>query len=168
MVYATILQNQVYESEGVRDTLAVDYNLNSLAIIADAVPANHDFLGLEIIHWSLIKPIPRVLYPGKPLGLSVSIEEIAGVQGYTLAATYLGESYLMAGYFGVVVMSLFFGAFAAWWNRLALQRQSAYAMTVFALGFFVAGITMRSMLEFTTLALPVIALVAFNKFFLQK
>lgn len=155
--------NREYVSESTRDTLHVDYNLASIGWIAAAVPKNHDFLGLEIITWSLVRPIPRVFWPGKPEGLSVSIEEIAGADGWTVAATYLGESYMMAGMVGVIVMSLLFGAMAAWWNRMAARQQSDYALVVYALGFFAAGITMRSMFWLTTTILPVLALIAFRK-----
>lgn len=158
------VENRVYESGSTRDTLAVDYNLASIGPLIDALPARHPYLGLEVITWALVRPIPRVFLPGKPEGLSVSIEEIVGAAGWTVAVTYLGESYMMAGWTGVIGMSLFFGALAAWWNRMAMQRQSDYALLVYALGFFAAGITMRSLFMFTTAILPVIALIVFRRF----
>ncbi|MGG6263578.1 hypothetical protein ACQ4M3_16285 [Leptolyngbya sp. AN03gr2] len=157
------LDNRVYASDTVRQTLSVDYNLGSLGIVADAIPSSHDYLGGEILVWSLIKPIPRVFLPSKPEGLSVSIEEIAGAEGYTLATTYIGEAYMMAGVLGVIGTSLFLGALANWWNRLVLQRQSDYAMVVYALGFFAGSITMRSMFWLTTAMLPVIGLIVARK-----
>lgn len=157
------LENQVYAGDTLRDTLSVDYNLWSIGLIADALPEKHDFLGFEVIYWALIRPIPRVLFPGKPEGLSVSIEEIAGAEGWTVAATYLGEAYMTAGMVGVILISLFFGALAAWWNRMALQRQSAYAMMTYALGFAAAGITMRSMFWLTTMILPIVMLLGLKK-----
>lgn len=158
------VQNQVYAGDTVRETLSVDYNLYSLGLVVDSFPENHDYLGLEVLSWSIIKPIPRFFWPGKPEGLSASIEEIVGAEGYTVSATYLGEAYMMGGHWGVISMSLFFGAVAAWWNRLAFQRRSGYAMLVYALGFFVAALTMRSMFWFTTAMLPIIALIVFKKF----
>lgn len=159
------VENQVYLSGENRDTFAVDYNLASIGWVASAMPQNYPFLGPEVITWSLVRPIPRALWPGKPEGLSVSIEEIAGADGgWTIAATYLGESYMMAGMAGVIAMSLLFGALAAWWNRMAMRQQSDYALVVYALGFFAAGITMRSMFWLTTTILPVLALIALRKF----
>jgi oligosaccharide repeat unit polymerase len=155
--------NQVYASGETRETLAVDYNLASISPLLDVFPEKHEFLGFEVIFWSLVRPIPRALLPSKPEGLSISIEEIMGVEGYTLATTYLGESYMMAGWFGAIAMSVFFGALAAWWNRMAMSQQSDYALVVYALGFFAAGITMRSMFWLTTAILPVIALIVFRK-----
>lgn len=163
------VEDKVYATDAGRDTLAVDYNLAPIGILVDAFPGNGDFLGSEIITWSLIKPIPRALWPGKPEGLSVSIEESVGAdEGYTVAATYLGESYMMAGRAGVFFMSVFFGALSAWWNRLAFQRHSDYAMVVYALGFFVAVITMRSMFWLTTMMLPIVALVVLKNTLLKR
>lgn len=162
-------ENEVYATDAGRDTLAVDYNLAPLGLLVDAFPGNSSFLGSEIIVWSLIKPIPRAFWPGKPEGLSVSIEESVGAgEGYTVAATYLGESYMMAGKAGVFFMSVFFGALAAWWNRLAFQRHSDYAMVIYALGFFVAVITMRSMFWLTTMMLPIVALVVLKNILLER
>jgi hypothetical protein len=161
------VEHQLYESsedEDANETLAVDYNLSSMGPLIDAMPVKHPFLGMEVITWSLVKPIPRVLLPGKPIGLSISIEEIVGAVGWTVAVTYLGESYMMAGWPGVIGVSLFFGALAAWWNRMAMRQQSDYALVVYALGFFAAGITMRSMFALTTAILPVIALIVFRKY----
>ncbi len=158
------IQNEVYASDSTRDTLAVDYNLAPMGFIASAMPETHAYLGAEILTWSLVRPIPRAIWPGKPEGLSVSIEEIAGAEGWTVAATYLGESYMMAGMFGVITMSLAFGALAAWWNRMAMAHQSDYALIVYALGFFAGGVTMRSMFWLTTTILPVLALIAFRRF----
>lgn len=157
------VNDRVYASGETSGTLAVDYNLASIAPLMDAMPQNHPFLGFEVIYNALIKPIPRALFPGKPEGLSVSIEEIVGAEGWTVAVTYVGESYMAAGWFGVIGISLFFGALAAWWNRMAIAEQSDYALVVYALGFFAAGITMRSLFWLTTAILPVIALIVFRK-----
>jgi hypothetical protein len=160
--------NNVYEGDTLRQTLSVDYNLWSIGLLADAFPQKHEFIGSEVLTWAIVKPIPRVFWAGKPEGLSISIEEIVGAGGWTVSATYLGEAYMMAGMTGVVGVSLFFGALAAWWNRLALQRQSDYAMIVFALGFFVAGVTMRSMFWLTTMMLPIVALVVLRRYVLRN
>lgn len=158
------VENRVYATDSVRDTLAVDHNLYALALIANTFPNKHNFVGSEILTWSLVKPIPRALWPGKPEGLSISIEEVLGAEGYTVSSTYLGEAYMMAGIAGVIGVSLFFGGLAAWWNRMMLQKQSDYAMVVYALGFFAGSITMRSMFWLTTAILPILALIALKQF----
>ena len=157
------ITDQVYASPEQSKTLAVDYNLFSIGLLMDALPRDHAFLGAEIAVNAITQPVPRAFWPGKPERLSVSMEDIVGADGWTVAATFVGESYMMAGWLGAIGMSLFFGALAAWWNRMAMQEQSDYALVVYALGFFAAGITMRSMNWLTTAMLPVIALIVFRK-----
>ncbi|AFY37404.1 hypothetical protein Lepto7376_1033 [[Leptolyngbya] sp. PCC 7376] len=159
------LEYEVYKTEAVRETLAVDYNLASMALIGEGMPARHPYLGSEIIVWAISKPVPRAVWKGKPAGLSVSMEEIAGTDGgFTIAITYIGEAYMFAGWPGIVIVSAFFGVLTAWWNRMAILTQSDYGLVVYALGFFAAGLTTRSFFWTTTAILPVIALVVFRKF----
>lgn len=158
------LEYQIYASDKVRETIEIDNNLASMGLVAINVPKNHGYIGAELLIWSVVKPIPRVFWPGKPEGLSVSVEEIVGAGGWTVAVTYVGEAYLVAGFPGIVAISMFFGALAAWWNRMAASSQTDYGLVVYALGFFAAGLTMRSMVWLTTAILPVIALVLFRKY----
>lgn len=157
------LADQVYASGRGRESLAVDLNLANVGLIVDAFPKNHDFLGWEILIWAIIRPFPRALWAGKPEGLSVSIEEVVGANGWTVSGTFVGESYMMGGYFAVIGMAIALGALAAWWNRLALQKHSGYAMLVYAIGFLAAAVTMRSMFWLTTLILPILAIVLVKK-----
>lgn len=161
------LEGEVYQSEKVRETLFVDYNLYALAKLTQAIPQQHGFLGFEVPFWALVRPIPRALWPGKPEGLSVGIEEAVGARGFTVATTYVGEAYMMAGILGVFLTSVMFGALAGWWNRLGGQLNSTFSLVVYASGFFAASLTMRSLFWLTTAILPTLALIVFAAFFLQ-
>ncbi|NET72754.1 MAG: hypothetical protein F6K62_18030, partial [Sphaerospermopsis sp. SIO1G2] len=121
--------------------------------------------GLELLIVFLTKPIPRVLWPGKPEGLSISIEEVVGAKGWTVAATYIGESYMMGGIIAVILMSLSLGILANWWSRTAAFHTTGYGIVVNSLGFFTAAISMRSLIVFTTSMLPIMGLVFIAKAF---
>jgi oligosaccharide repeat unit polymerase len=139
------------------DLVYVDHNLYTLGLLKQSFPEKHDFLGTEVFVWALIKPVPRVLWPSKPEGLSVSMEEVAGVgEGYTLAATYIGESYMAGGIPVVIIVSLLFGYMAARWNVKAMGNMNNENLLIYALGLFAVGITMRSLFMFTTAILPII------------
>ena len=146
------------------DTFFVDYNLRSLGQVIEAFLAKKQYLGLEVFWWVLVRPIPRILFPGKPEGLTISIESVTGASASTtIATTYVGESFMAGGLLMVFVVSLSIGLLSAWWNRLSAQRDSAYSMLVYASGFAVAALTMRSMFETTTLMLPVLALILYPR-----
>jgi oligosaccharide repeat unit polymerase len=138
-------------------SLAVDNNLYAISRLTEYFPLHHNFTGMEIPYLALIHPIPRVLWPNKPEGMSVSVEDIFGADGWTVATSVVGEEYMMHGFIAVFLMSIFFGACCAWWNLLASRENSEFGILIYASGFFSAVITMRSMDWFSTALLPTLA-----------
>lgn len=138
-------------------TLFVDYNLYAISMLVDTFPRRTDYLGFEVPYLALVRPIPRALWPGKPEGLSKSIEDALGVEGLTIAASFAGEAYIAGGRIAVFVAGLFFGALASWWTSLASSRNSELGILIYSSGFFAAVISMRSLFVFTTALLPTAA-----------
>ncbi len=150
------------------DRVFVDMNILNIAGLIEVFPDRHDYLGLEVPFTAVIRPIPRVLWPGKPEGLSISIEEVLGADGWTLSATYVGELWMAGGLFAVVVASLIFGAAGARWNRLGTAAQGNLDKIVFATGFFAAGLGMRSFMGVAPAVLPTLALYIFRRWYAAK
>jgi hypothetical protein len=156
-----------------RQTAAVfvDDNLLSISTITAYFPGKHPYLGIEIPYLAVIRPIPRALWkivlPGeKPTGLSVNVEDIFGMKGVTIAATFVGEGYMSGGFPAIVAMGLCLGWLAAWWNRLSSPHNSELGMLVYASGFFAVTITMRSLFALTTAVLPCVAGLVVGKYVL--
>ena len=146
----------------------VDNNLYNIARLIEVFPAKHDYLGLEVPYLALIRPIPRALWPGKPEGMSMSIEEALGAgEGFTLAATFVGEAHMSGGTIGIVICGLLLGSITSWWNQLAQDDNSSFGYLIFASGFFAAVITMRSIFMFTTAILPTMTAVIFGHWIVQ-
>ena len=140
------------------ETFFVDLNLVNVAQLADVFPSKHDFLGLEVPYVALTHPIPRVLWPGKPEGLSISMEDALGVDPeMTVSSTYIGESYMAGGAFAVVITGLMFGALTGWWARFAVGLSSGLGLLIYASGFLAIAISMRSLYVFSVAVLPTIA-----------
>jgi hypothetical protein len=148
--------------------LAVDNNLYAISRMVEYFPRHHAYTGMEIPYLALIHPIPRVLWPGKPQGMSISVEDIFGANGWTVATSVVGEEYIMHGIPAVFLMSVLFGACCAWWNLLASPKNSEFGILVYASGFFSAVITMRSMNWFSTALLPTLAGLLIGYFFLSR
>ncbi|MFP4694336.1 MAG: O-antigen polymerase [Halothece sp.] len=164
MGFRNYMESGGFEAVEADEGLAIDYNLWPIGKIVDSMPDTYNFLGWEMINVFATKPVPRVLWPDKPFGLSVEISDIVGTTQMTVAATYVGEAYMLGGIIAVIVISLIIGAASNWWTRIISQQSSGYAIVVGALGFFVAAMTMRSLVFFTTIILPIIALIFFAKF----
>ncbi|MEY4940298.1 MAG: hypothetical protein RIQ93_2033 [Verrucomicrobiota bacterium] len=146
----------------------VDYNLYVIAKLTTVFPTLYPHLGLEIPYLSLVRPIPRAVWSGKPEGLSISIEDAVGVEGLTLASSFAGEAYMSGGILGVILTGLAFGMINGWWNRFAFTHNSSLGHLIFASGFFAAVISMRSMFVFTTAILPTIAALVLANWLIGK
>lgn len=149
-------------------SLFVDYNLYAIGMLVEVFPQRTPYLGWEVPYLALIRPIPRAMWPGKPEGLSSSIENAMGVEGLTIATSFAGEAYMAGGWWAVLSTGLFFGALTGWWNRLASPRNSEVGILIYASGFFAAVISMRSLFVFTTALLPTVAALIIGTFAVRR
>lgn len=153
-----------------QEAVFIDMNLVNVAQLIEAFPARYSYLGFEIPYSMVIRPIPRALWPGKPEGLSVGIEDaLGGVGDYmTLSATFVGEFWMAGGWLGVALGSLALGSIAGWWNSFAARADTQLKMMIYLVGFFPAGLCMRSFLSVAPAILPVIALLVLNNYLAKK
>ena len=138
-------------------SMFVDYNLYAICRLVQVFPNQQHYLGWEIPYQALIRPIPRAMWPGKPEGLSSTIEDALGVEGVTISASFVGEAYMSGGMFVVLIIALTFGALTGWWSHLASPKNSELGILIYASGFFATVISMRSLFVFTTALLPTVA-----------
>jgi oligosaccharide repeat unit polymerase len=151
------------------DAFFVDYNLVNVSHIIEVFPDSFGFLGLEIPFNALIRPIPRALWPGKPEGLSVSIETaLAAGPGVTVSCTFVGEAYMAGGLLAVLFISLVFGMAAELWNRVGSNSSRQFAQLLYVSGFLCAALAMRSLLSMVPFMLPTLALWLFGKLWLPR
>lgn len=148
--------------------LFIDYNLYAICRLTEVFPKVHPFLGAEIPFLAVIRPIPRAIWPGKPEGISLSIEEALGVEDLTVAASFVGEAYMSGGLVAVFITGLFFGYVTGWWGHFASPRNSDLGILIYASGFFATVISMRSLFVFTTAILPTIASFIFGSWLLGQ
>jgi hypothetical protein len=145
----------------------VDLNLRNIAGLTRVFPATYPYIGWNMPMVALTKPVPRALWPGKPEDFEIGIEEaLSADAGYTLSCTFVGEAYMMAGRFGVVITGLVFGATFMLWNRVG-SVPSVFQRLIFATLFYPALITMRSATAFSTALLAAFFLFVVGPF-LQK
>ena len=138
------------------ESLFIDYNLYAISRIVGYVPEHHPYLGWEVPYLAVIRIVPRALWHDKPEGMTISIEDIMNVSDLTIAASFVGESYLSAGWIGVFVAGIFFGVLTGWWSHLSSARNSELGILIYASGFLAAVISMRSIFVFTTAMLPTV------------
>lgn len=163
-------QLQLVAPEPGNSTFFIDLDLVNISQLTERFPATHPFLGLEVPFVCLVRPVPRALWPGKPEGLSMSIETSLGVndEGHTLSTTFVGEAYMAGGLFGVLVAGIVYGIITHWWGRFASTGSSEFGFLIYASGFMAVTISIRSMFEFLPAILPTIAAIVVAPIFVRK
>jgi len=135
----------------------IDNNMYSIANVIEMFPKYYDYPGFQVIWTSVIHPIPRALWPDKPVDWSDSIEQALDSRGGTIAVTYVGEAYLVAGYATAFLFSLLFGALAAGWGKMGSRLRTNAGLILYVSGFYAVTLGMRSMQWITVAILPVVA-----------
>jgi len=117
----------------------------------------------------LTKWVPRALWPDKPVEWTNSVENVLATGGgYTLALSYVGEAYLIAGWPSLIIVSLLLGIGAGAWNRVGQEARTNLDLIYYASGFFAATLGMRS-IQFITIAMvPTVALYVFGQFLKRR
>lgn len=154
-----LFEEQIEKKETVEESLFVDYNLFVICHLVHLFPNTYKYLEWEVPYLAIVRPIPRAIWKGKPEGLSTSIEDALGVEGLTLASSFVGEAYISFGNGGVFFFGCFFGMLAGWWSHTASSKNSDLGVLIYASGFFAAVISMRSLFVFTTALLPTMAAI---------
>lgn len=157
----------VYQQEV--DPFFVDHNIISLGRLTEAVPERMPYLGLRVPYYGLIRPIPRAVWPGKPIGMAGFLNEALREEGASLtySVTFIGEAWFAHGWAGVIGYSLLLGWLGGWWNRFGSPGNEDLGILIYASGFLGLVIGMRSMLFITTFALPTLFLVLFGMWILR-
>ena len=94
------------------DRINVDDNFLRLAQVVELFPDKHDFVQHKMVVYTLVRPIPRVFWPGKPTDPGFDLAELAGVQGASLSASVVAEWFASGGFIAVVLGGLLYGVLA--------------------------------------------------------
>lgn len=88
--------------------LAVDDNFYRLVQMQSIIPEHHPFVYWRQIYYVICRPIPRVLWEGKPIDGGFSLESY-DAKGASLSCSIVGEMWMSWGYVAVVLGGWFFG-----------------------------------------------------------
>src|SRR5262249_47428212 len=97
--YATLIEKSDFEVDISR--VRVDDNFLRLSQIVEFFPDVHPYVNLQPIIFALIRPVPRAIWPGKPIDPGYDLTELVGLRGVSLTHSIVGELYAMHGLFAV-------------------------------------------------------------------
>ena len=122
----------------VLEALADTRIFDTLGAVMDVVPRFVPYVGALPFVYPFILPIPRILWPGKPLpeqlatvGASIGTPESAGAGP---AVPHFGEYYLAFGWPGIAIGAFLFGAANKWlWRWYRAAPDDPWRQAIFAL-----------------------------------
>ena len=136
--------------------LRVDDNFRSLSETLRIIPAEAEFVGFQHFWYVLVRPVPRVFWPSKPINSGFDLAAHLRARGVSLSITSIGEAYMSFGWLGVALGGLFFGWIARSWSQLVDHEYGLIGSALYAFGVMALFIGMRSMLELVLMTYPII------------
>ncbi len=168
MQFMLNIRTQGYEEFAFRGTsdydyLHVDDNFLRLSQVIQIVPAEHDHVGLQQLWFTVVRPVPRVFWPGKPVDPGFDLPSIVGLKGVSLSTSIIGEWYLSFGWLAVAFGGWLHGRLARTVNVLRDNPEFLANPIVYGLAVMVLVSGMRSMLELVLMSYALVAWWAANR-----
>lgn len=145
------------------DYLHVDDNFLRLSQVIQLVPAEHDYVYFQQLWFTVIRPVPRVFWPGKPIDPGFDLPSIVGMKGVSLSTSIIGEWYLSYGWLAVVFGGWLHGRLARTVNTLREKEEFHTNPIVYGLAVMVLVAGMRSMQELILMSYALVAWWAANR-----
>jgi oligosaccharide repeat unit polymerase len=150
------------------DYLHVDDNFLRLGQIIDIVPERHPYTYEKQIVYYAVRPIPRVLWPGKPVDPGFDLPSTLGKEGVSLSSSAIGEFYLAFGWLAVLLGGWVYGKLANSVSVLLVHMQGSSAVLVYSLAVMVLVAAMRSMVELVLMSYTILAWVVVTRILLIR
>jgi hypothetical protein len=140
--------------------LAVDDNLLRLCQIIYIMPERHPHVGARWLVWVLVRPVPRVLWPGKPMDPGFDLPSYQGMQGVSLTMSLIGELYMAWGFVGCILGGLVLGKVAQTLAQVMRAGPEPGALITFGCGLLALFAGVRSGIELVLMSYGVLVWVA--------
>lgn len=145
------------------DYLHVDDNYLRLAQVIQIVPAEHPYVNFQQLWFTIVRPVPRVFWPNKPIDPGFDLPAIVGLRGVSLSTSIIGEWYLSWGWIAVIVGGWLHGRLARTANSLREKEEFHTNPIVYGLAVMVLVAGMRSMQDLVIMSYALVAWWAANR-----
>jgi hypothetical protein len=135
----------------------VDDNFLRLCQVMQIIPENHPYVYHKYVVWVLIRPIPRVFWPGKPVdpGFDPGAELAGG--GASLSLSAVGELYMSGGFLAILAGGWLFGRLAGMLVDLLRKSVGDNGFIIYSFGVFSLFLGMRSSLALMLVNYAIVA-----------
>jgi hypothetical protein len=156
-------KRQIFEEQHLR----VDDNFYRLCQIIQLIPASYPFVYHKYFIYVIVRPIPRVFWPGKPVDAGFDLPTALGVEGVSFSYSVIGELYMSLGFIGVALGGWLYGRIASTASGLLARCSTQGALVIYSIVVMALFSGMRSILELILVSYVVLAWVGLSHLFIK-
>jgi oligosaccharide repeat unit polymerase len=158
---SAVEREQVFREQHLR----VDDNFFRLCQVIQLIPASYPFVYHQYIVYVIVRPIPRVFWPDKPIDPGFDLPEALGVEGVSYSYSVIGELYMSLGFVGIAFGGLLYGRLSAFARGMLGRTHTLSALVMYSILVMALFSGMRSILELVLVSYVVLAWIALAKVF---
>lgn len=147
--------------------LRVDDNFYRLCQIIQLIPKEYPFVYHRYLIYVIVRPIPRVFWPGKPVDAGFDLPAVLGVEGVSFSYSVIGELYMSLGLIGVALGGWLYGRIASTASGLLARCRTQGALVIYSIVVMALFSGMRSILELILVSYVVLAWVGLTHLFIK-
>lgn len=147
--------------------LRVDDNFYRLCQIIQLIPEQYPFVYQKYLVYVIVRPVPRVFWPDKPVDPGFDLPTALGVQGVSYSYSVIGELYMSLGFIGIAIGGWFYGRIASTVSGLLARSQTQGALVIYSIVVMALFSGMRSILDLILVSYVVLAWVALSHLFMK-
>jgi oligosaccharide repeat unit polymerase len=156
-------KRQILEEQHLR----VDDNFYRLCQIIQLIPESYPFVYHNYLLYVIVRPIPRVFWPDKPVDPGFDLPTALGVQGVSYSYSVIGELYMSLGFIGIALGGWFYGRVASMASGLLARCTTQGALVIYSIVVMALFSGMRSILELLLVSYVVLAWVGLSHLFIK-
>jgi hypothetical protein len=156
-------KRQILEEQHLR----VDDNFYRLCQIIQLIPESYGFVYHKYFIYVIVRPVPRVFWPGKPVDAGFDLPTALGVEGVSYSYSVIGELYMSLGFLGIALGGWFYGRVASMASGLLARCTTQGALVIYSIVVMALFSGMRSILELILVSYVVLAWVGLSHVFIK-
>lgn len=156
-------KTQLLEMQHVR----VDDNFYRLCQIIQLIPRTHGFVYHKYVVYVMVRPVPRVFWPEKPVDPGFDLPTALGVEGVSYSYSVIGELYMSLGLLGIALGGWFYGRVAAMASGLLKRATTQGALVIYSIIVMALFSGIRSILELVLVSYVVLAWMVLSQLFVK-
>ena len=156
-------KRQILEEQHLR----VDDNFYRLCQIVQLIPESYPFVYHKYLIYVIVRPVPRVFWPEKPVDPGFDLPAALGVEGVSFSYSVIGELYMSLGLIGIALGGWFYGRVASMASALLARCTTQGALVIYSIVVMALFSGMRSILELILVSYVVLAWVGLSHVFIK-